>query len=202
MTQATFVDGIVYHPTRLEVAPETSLDDVRRLAETLGKMERSRQFWIGDLEQRAEEIFGEEVFYQEVAPAFGLAEKTLLNYRSICGRVGPDVRRDALSFSIHAEVAYLERADQIHWLDVCERDSLTVAELRERLGRGATTPAPPAEPLPGLGGEDEVAVQRRLERIERAIKNGCVVRSHGNDLTVDDLVWLVGIAKTATRGAS
>jgi hypothetical protein len=188
--------GVIYGPTSLAIALLT-LDDFKRLAGTLGAMERSRQWWIGDLLVYGEQTFDEPLFL-DALDEFGLAKHTLVNYRSIAARVDASVRREALTFSHHAEVAYLERRQQVKWLDKAERDQLDVKELRALVHPDAGQPER-LEPLVELTPSEDAAIAKRLERIERAFSNGIRYVDASKETTVEDLVWLLALAKRLTR---
>lgn len=190
--------GVVYGPTALAVSL-LSLDEFRQVAETLGAMEKSRQWWIGDLLVYGETTFDEPEFL-DALDAFGLAPHTLVNYRSICSRVPAAARRESLSFSIHAEVAYLEPDERNEWLDVAERDGLGVRELRELLRPGSGRQADGPEPAPELTPAEDVDVQRRLERLSRAVENGVRYEDASGETTVEDVVWVVRLATRLARG--
>lgn len=196
MTQAALVENVVYLPTRLELG-DVGLEDWKKLASTLGDLEKSRQWWIGDLLLYGEKTFDEETFYQ-AAIDFGLADKTILNYRSICAHVDPSIRREGLSFSIHAEIAYLDRPSQIAWLDRAEAEHLDVRELRA-LVRGEE---PAAEPLPGVSDSDE-EIQKLIERVELGLRDAMetAVGVALPNAKLSDLRELVRIAKRLTRGS-
>lgn len=119
----------------------------RSTLNSLAQMEDSRLFWLGDALVYAELHFDEAEYLQAVADS-GLAEKTAINVRSVCSRIPLADRRPGLSYSIHAEVAYLEPRDRKKWLDVAEREKLSVRDLRDRIHGRDPSPGAPEDDSP------------------------------------------------------
>jgi hypothetical protein len=105
-----------------------TIDEYEMLGRALGRAEAGIIWLVGDYLNIGEKVYGDD-FYQ-VADAVGLAPQTLTNRRSICDRVPRSRRRLGLTFSHHAEVAYLEPEEQKRWLKQAEQEQMTVSTLR------------------------------------------------------------------------
>jgi hypothetical protein len=97
----------------------------------LGRARTITNFAIGDWLNFGEAIYGET--YAQGMHVTGLSYDTLVRYASVCRNVLPNRRRPELTFSHHAEVAYLPPADQKKWLGRAVREKLSSAELRSLL---------------------------------------------------------------------
>lgn len=83
---------------------------------TLRLVEKASPFAIGDLLNKAEEVFGEKA--SQLTDFTEWSEKTVSVYRWIAGRVAADIRRmDRLTISHHMAVARLPPSKQKAWLD-------------------------------------------------------------------------------------
>lgn len=126
------------------------------LAGLFGQLHRTSAFLLGDLLNFGEKIYGET--YTQVCALTGLADSTLMNYASVCRYVPLPLRRQELSFSHHAEVAYLKPEVQRSLLDKAvendwNRSTLRdeVAPFRDKQSQVEWTPGiPEAEGTPAL----------------------------------------------------
>jgi hypothetical protein len=169
-----------------------TIDEARDVARSLGAMARGHQWWIGDLLVYGEEQFGEE--FAQIEAELELEPRTAGNYRWVADKVAATRRRDDLSWSHHAEVARLKPAAQKTLLKWAADEKATVRDLRIRVAIEFPQAAgEPREPLPGLEPAEEHDVQKRLELIERALEAG-------NMVDLDDVRWLLLLAKRLTRG--
>ncbi len=115
-------------PTSLELPPNMSMEEWARVGDTLKVMAGAVQFWVGDWFAYGEAHYGEEAWqYLEVT------EKTLANWASVCRKVEPSRRREALKFSHHAEVAPLEPEEQERVLDEAASQGWSVQRIREEV---------------------------------------------------------------------
>jgi hypothetical protein len=108
---------------------------------TFGRMARSCQWWIGDTILFGDRKYGET--YAAAEEATGLDPGTLSNIVSVCDRIEKPRRRGNLSFSHHAEVAYLDERDADLLLDQAEEKGWGVRRLRDanrQLSAGAAEP--------------------------------------------------------------
>lgn len=135
--------------TSLDLPADTSYERMEALFAYLGAASHTLRWLLGDLVCWGEGVYGDRVY--QAAEASGLAEGTLQNYASVCGRIAPDRRDEALSFSIHREVAYLEPPAQVEWLERAKKDGLSVKKLRDLLSEAGLR-GPQSEPQWSPGG--------------------------------------------------
>ena len=148
-------------PTSLDLTdPEMAFESYEMLGAYLGRMNRSCSWWIGDWLVFGEGVYGEK--FAQAVHATGLAEQTLLNRSSVCRNVARSMRRAALPFSVHAEVASLPAKEQKKWLDRAEKYNWTRAELRAAM-KATRVDTPPPE-----GDDGEVETVTLIE-VARAI---------------------------------
>jgi hypothetical protein len=99
----------------------------------LGVIGRGAGWWIGDWLRYGNQRFGER--YVRAARITGYDVQTLMNMVYVASRFEPEQRREALSWSHHAELAALEVTDRERWLEMAESERLSVRCLREELRR-------------------------------------------------------------------
>jgi hypothetical protein len=97
----------------------------------LGVVGRGCGWWVGDWVRYGTARYGDR--YGPAAEATGYDVQSLMNMAYVAGRFDADRRRRGLSFSHHAEVAGLPRAEQELWLDRVEAGGLSVRALRAEL---------------------------------------------------------------------
>lgn len=115
-------------PTSLDLPPNLSMQEWAAVGHSLKLMAGAVQFWVGDWFAYGEAHYGEEAWqYLEVT------EKTLANWASVCRRVEPSRRREALKFSHHAEVAPLEPEEQERVLEEAASQGWSVSRIREEV---------------------------------------------------------------------
>lgn len=117
--------------TSLTLPPDLPFDQYEALARMFGQLHRTSAWLLGDLLNYGEKVYGET--YTQASEATGLAEQTLMNYASVCGRVPRSRRRKTLPFSVHAEVASLPPAEQEMWLKRAASEKWTRGRIREEL---------------------------------------------------------------------
>ena len=115
--------------TALVLPPDISYDQCEALAMMFGQLHRTSAWLLGDLMNHVERVYGETV--GQLAEATGLSPGTIHNYTSVCAHIPRSRRRAALPFSTHAEVAYLEPAEQEEWLKKAAEHNWTKSQLRE-----------------------------------------------------------------------
>jgi hypothetical protein len=138
-------------PLGLELPPSLSWDQWSAYGATLQVAHKSIMYLLGDWLRYGAWRFGER--YTQAVAATGRDVQTLMNAAWVCGRIPPSRRRDALSFSHHAEVAALEPDQQDGLLDWCVENRASRSELRAEIEhRGLRQPrkAPLDAPSPDV----------------------------------------------------
>lgn len=97
----------------------------------LGAVGRASGWWIGDWVRYGNARYGDK--YGPAAQLTGYDVQSLMNMAYVAGRFERTRRREALSFSHHAEVAGLAPEDQDLWLDRAEARRFSVRSLRAEL---------------------------------------------------------------------
>ncbi|RIK76210.1 MAG: hypothetical protein DCC67_14220 [Planctomycetota bacterium] len=104
--------------------------------------QRASPWWIGDMINAGEDLFGEEF-----AAVWGetLSTEMVSRYASVARRVPPQNRRPRLSWSAHAAVARLSHPEQRQMLALAEREGWNSDDLQKKVReliagrRGAST---------------------------------------------------------------
>jgi N6-adenosine-specific RNA methylase IME4 len=117
--------------TALSLPDDLSYEDWERVGETLGRIGRAHQWWLGDWLNFGEAAYGEK--YTQAINETGYEYGPLRNIAWTSSSVEVSRRRDTLSFSHHAEVAPLTPREQSGWLDKAEKFGWSVAELRKQI---------------------------------------------------------------------
>jgi len=92
--------------------------------------QRASPWWIGDMINRGEDLFGEE--FSEVCGKT-LSTEMVSRYASVARRVPAQNRRPALSWSAHAAVARLPHAQQRRLLGEAVRHGWNSEDLRKQV---------------------------------------------------------------------
>jgi hypothetical protein len=121
------VTPVAWQP-RTEMAYAAWIATGRRLA----RIVRCSQWWLGDWIRFGTAKYGEK--YTAAAKLTGYDVHSLRNMAYVASRFS-DVsrRRDALSWSHHAELAALSPSEQDRWLARAVQERLSVADLRVEL---------------------------------------------------------------------
>ena len=127
--------------------PEMPFERWEALAEMMGRLRSANCFWIGDLLNFGEGVYGER--YAQGMEAFGLEYRTLTNYAYVCRNVARSRRSDRLSFAHHREVAPLDPAEQADWLTNAAEAGWSRSQLRDALRAIPAGGGEPAEPRGG-----------------------------------------------------
>lgn len=96
--------------------------------ERLGQAQESVNYYLGDLVNLGESLYGEEA--AQIIDNKHLDEKSVRTYQWVCKRVQPSERLVAQSFSHAQTVAALGRADQHKWLEKSRGEDWSVAKLK------------------------------------------------------------------------
>jgi len=105
-----------------------SLRDWLLAGRHLGLVGRNVAWWIGDWLRYGNQQYGER--YARAASITGYDVQSLMNMVYVASRFTPDRRRDALSWSHHAEVAALDEEQQERWLEIAAMERMSVRSLR------------------------------------------------------------------------
>jgi hypothetical protein len=118
---------VAWEPRR-EMAYTDWISTGRRLA----RIVRCSQWWLGDWVRYGTAEYGEK--YTAAAKLTGYDVHSLRNMSYVASRFSEvSRRRDALSWSHHAEVAALSPFEQDRWLERAVQERLSVADLRLEL---------------------------------------------------------------------
>jgi hypothetical protein len=107
---------------------------------------------IGDWIRFGTAKYGEK--YGVASRVTGYDPQTLMNMASVATRFPLERRRSGVSWSHHAELASLPDSQQEEWLDLVERQHLTVRGLRHEIRSARRTPSGSDAPHEGPGTED------------------------------------------------
>ena len=147
---------------------------------------QSSPFWRGDLYLQGVDWYGEN-FASSVFDPLKSNVKTWQNNASICKRVPPSSRRGELSYSHHAEVAYLKPEDfaekhpdlglmdpetlQDYYLDLAIENLLSVTQLRAKLkfDKGEEEADPLGDPIAFQKGSVPTRIEKTRDRVQRII---------------------------------
>lgn len=127
--------GVTLSETALDLPKELSFEVWRDLGLQLGRAEHSISWWVGDWWAFGEHHYGERKAIVESEDWNGPAFQTCRNAGSVCAAFETSRRRDALSFTHHAEVASLDPGVADVLLDEAEREGWTFRELRFAIKR-------------------------------------------------------------------
>lgn len=172
----------------LTLPAETPFDAAEGAASFLGEVKRRGSWYIGDLLNAAEAMYGED--YGQLSAAFGLNEQTLLHYKFVALNVPAAIREPTVPFGAHAAVARLEPKEQKAWLKQAAKKGWGEAELRAAMRAKRKDERPQ---LPGTEGEEGTPSSADLVEVARAILRD--QRPHEDDpslviLPVDDIARL------------
>jgi hypothetical protein len=119
-----------FRPADVGVQGRPSLPDWEGPLQFALWCQRASPWWIGDLINRGEDLYGEE--FGEVCGAT-LSTEMVSRYASVARRVPAQNRRPALSWSAHAAVARLPPAQQRRLLLEAEQQGWNSDELRKKV---------------------------------------------------------------------
>lgn len=158
-------DYVTETPTGLVFAPDTPIEVWGALVERLQRQQKLVEWAIADAVNFGEHAYGE--MYAQWVEETGLGKRTLQNIASVGRRIESSRRREAVSFSHHAEVAYLPVPDQESLLDAAESAGMTRYELRDAVRerkeqlRGRTADAPDDPPMRWVPGIEDLTDEAR-----------------------------------------
>lgn len=117
------VDGVSLRFTR-----RPKWEELEEAAGFIGGVGRAYPWWVGDLLNEAEDEFGDD--YAQLDEFLPHSPQTLANYKSVAKHVPPSRRRKGLSYSVHAEVAYLQPRERDEMLNEAVRNGWKREEMR------------------------------------------------------------------------
>ena len=134
--------------------------DVKRwitYGKRFARLSSASNWWIGDWIRYGNAHYGEK--YGAASKTTGYDRQTLMNMAYVSSRFSIERRREGVSWSHHAELAAFPDAQQDAWLDLTEREHLTVRNLREEVRRGLSAQR---KPSPGDADPSDTAKDGRL----------------------------------------
>lgn len=134
------MDIVRYQEGRLEMAIKPTWEQAQYAVTHLDKIGRNVNWWLGDLLNHLEDVFGEE--WAQLIPDIGWEEKTLMNFKWVAKAVHPDVRELQLPWGTHAIIAKLDPESQAMWLERALTGGWTGRQLAKEMK------GPPKEPEP------------------------------------------------------
>lgn len=132
--------------TGAEVDGEPTIEQWYEACGMLQHVQGSVMWVLGDLLNYGEHRFGE--MYTQAMEETPYQYQTLVNAKSICGKIQFYRRRENLSFTMHAEVANLPDDDQDRWLSRAEAEGWSTHDLRQEIkaSKQVTTKQPASKP--------------------------------------------------------
>jgi len=118
--------------TGVDVDGRASWQDYVGAFEFAKRAHRSSGFWLADLLRYSESRKDWAGKLSQAHDATGLSMKTLKNMRAVA-KMDPKIRRPAVEFSLHVEVAGMTPLDQEKWLKHAEAEGWTERELRDAI---------------------------------------------------------------------
>lgn len=154
------------------------------LGSYLGRMKRSTSWWLGDLLNHGEKLFGEEVYQAD--EAIGLNGNTLRHYQYVCQQVPRSRRQRKLGFGHHVLVVNLGADEQAHWLREAARNTWRETDMREAMQEaGVLKPRPELVENTPLFPDDSTEIpQPLLTEVAEAILRDAVPHDDGRSYLV------------------
>lgn len=179
--------------------PDMSFERWEDLGRFLGGIDRRARWYIGDWLNFGEALFGDQAAqgveatpaerYSEAERITGLDHGTLMNIRSVCGKVPRTVRRKELGFWIHAEVAKLDHDEQVVWLQRTIDNGLTKSDLRQAIRDEKNPPNNDTRNDGDDGGNPPaISIAERIETAARLVYEQGQNNSDG-DFVVPATAW-------------
>lgn len=124
-----------FSETSLTLAPGASFDDWRGLMQTLGRIERAEQWWIGDALNQGEAEYGEKY-----AQAVGEEQaKTWRTYAWVAGRVQTSMRIDISWNHCRVVAKWDDPEPQEYWLEMARTEGWSYRELAKEIKKAYLT---------------------------------------------------------------
>ena len=127
----------------LRLSRSTTWEQYEGVASFIAGIGRAYPWWVGDLLNDGEKLFGEE--FAQIEALLPHSPRTCANYKSIAKWIPENRRRNGLSFSVHEAVAYLEPKERERLLDKAEANGWKRDEMRDAR-KAITTGEEPMSP--------------------------------------------------------
>ena len=101
------------------------------MGETLIRIDRAIQWWVGDWLNAGERNYGE--MYTQALDETGAAYQTLRNYKWVSGNIELSLRKDNVSWTIHHVIASLPPEKQAEALQKAEEEAWTSREAKSKV---------------------------------------------------------------------
>lgn len=174
-------------PTALILPPNLSFETWDEYGMRLRGLVSATSWLWGDWLNYGEDTYNER--YSQALLASDLSYQTLRNSAYVCRHVSRERRRPELSFSIHAEVASLDEADQELLLNEAVATGLSRSEMRELVKRYKTNLD--AE----INGKREVVVPPAVQEADAGVPPA-------EPEAEPEIDWQAEYARTAQENAS
>jgi hypothetical protein len=173
--------GAVTTATSLDITnPDLTYEAWESIGRTIGFVGSAWQWWVGDWLNFGEELYGEEhaqAIEATTQERYSMAERitgvehgTMMNIRSICGKIARSRRVEGLPFWVHAEVAALEPEEQTEWLVRAHEEGWNRDALRQAIKDKKHPPEPGSDnDDAGDGNGDGMTVGERIEQAARLV---------------------------------
>jgi len=125
--------GVSLAPTALVFSRRLNIDEWGALGCVLWQSAKSHQWWIGDWWCDGSHSYGERKAKAKASTALGREYGTLANYGYVARAFETSRRRENVPWSHHYEVAPLSPEKQEHWLDIAERENLSLPKLQDKI---------------------------------------------------------------------
>lgn len=122
----------MYSTTSLVLPEGLTFEEWGAIGGALSTMREGVNWWIGDWLNYGEHNYGEK--YAQAVLETGKRHQTLMNIAYVASKVDPSLRRGSVPWSVHAEVAALDPAEQDRLLDRAETEDWTRDEMRAAVG--------------------------------------------------------------------
>jgi hypothetical protein len=132
--ELALLDGhFKFLPTGLVVIGEPTLEECSEAARYIHFIGKMAPIWLGDLLNWMECKWGEG--YAQVLDSTGFAYQTVVNAKSVMGRVPHEVRQDDLTFTHYSQVASLPSPQQERLLQQAKQQELNTSEFKRVVRR-------------------------------------------------------------------
>ena len=138
-------DKFQFTPTGLVIQGDPTFEECEIAAKYISFLGKMAPIWLGDLLNYMDNRWGEG--YAQILDATGFAYRTVLNVKSVMGRVPHQVRQDGLYFTHYAEVASLPEPQQERLLKKAKDEEINTTEFKQEVRQYKKSAASPIVPL-------------------------------------------------------